>query len=346
MTFIVIYKNKRYNIINYLEEHPGGKKILQRYKDKDITKVFGDIGHSDEALEIMKSYVVQTIENEENEADKNEKTNENDYSKDNRIIKKLFTQEDSMNIHKTLALLSIISYIYRYNYIIRYGSFGFDNKIITLLTFLIHMSLSLSSLIFDVIERKIATNPLTIHTEYRLHAILFSVRSIVISMIGLYEIKYKYACALTSLVCHILVDIVTYLYGLPGNTAVRSFPDADKIGKSLQLLYSFYQFIALGSHISNKLSIEEGFNGMIAIQSSAFLMTLRKKNLIANSDYVIWYGLSLVLSTYVFMLHHNIVFFILIGILFYIRVNYRTSKYIIWFIFTIIYHNHGELRIV
>ena len=54
--FITIMKI--YNIINYLDKHPGGRDILEEFKDKDITAIFDDIGHSDGAKRMMKKFLV------------------------------------------------------------------------------------------------------------------------------------------------------------------------------------------------------------------------------------------------------------------------------------------------
>ena len=333
--FIVTYNNKKYNITEYIDKHPGGKKILQKYQRQDITTAFDKIGHSKTALEIMKKYRIVEEENNDNTDDK--------YNSDksrNLILKKLFTEEDKHLIHKTFGILSLFSFVYRYTYLLKYNTFGFVSPLFTWTSLLVHTLLSSSSLIFHVLERRIVTNPLLIYEEYRLHAILFTLRSVGISIIGLYNIKDKYTTVIFLLLIHILVDITTMLYGTKGVTAVRGSKNPKFVLKVLQLFFSFYQFIAIGCHLSNKASIEDGFNTLIAIQSSAFLMTLRRKNLIKDWQYVFWYGSSLILSIYAFILNHSSILFAVIGVLFYLRVQFSVNKYVIWTIFTILYHKY------
>lgn len=69
-----------------------------------------------------------------------------------------------------------------------------------------------------------------------------------------------------------------------GNTAVRATQRHMKIStfyRYVGKLYSLYQFLAIGSHIlpqrSNARLADLAYNAIIAIQSSAFMMTLYRK---------------------------------------------------------------------
>jgi len=334
LEFVVVYNNNKYDIGNYLDKHPGGKAILERYENKDITEKFNQIGHSNVAKNILETHFVQS----DNSNNISLTTTSEKIDKE-LIYKKLFTKEDEYFIHKFLGILALLSFIYRYSLLITYGSFGFDNPSITILSLALHTLLSSSSFIFHVLERRIVSNPLLIYKEYRLHAILFTLRSVGISIIGLCNVKDKYTTVIFMLMIHILVDITTLLYGTKGVTSVRAFDKSNLTNRMFQLSFSFYQFVAIGCQLTNRSSIQDGFNTLIAIQSSAFLMTLRRKNLIKDWLYVFWYGVALILSMYAFMLTHSSILFAVIGILFYFRVRFNVNKYVIWTIFTILYHN-------
>ncbi|KAI8993260.1 cytochrome b5 [Pilobolus umbonatus] len=56
--------NKVYNVTNFVLEHPGGEEVLLDEAGKDATESFEDIGHSDEAREILKEYLVGTLAEE------------------------------------------------------------------------------------------------------------------------------------------------------------------------------------------------------------------------------------------------------------------------------------------
>ena len=57
----LVINNKLYDLTNYLEEHPGGEDILINLEDKDATNDFYDIGHSAEAIELLKKYNIKDI---------------------------------------------------------------------------------------------------------------------------------------------------------------------------------------------------------------------------------------------------------------------------------------------
>jgi cytochrome b involved in lipid metabolism len=45
---IIFIDGYKFDVTQYASQHPGGKKILQKYNNKDATKAFNDIrGHCD-----------------------------------------------------------------------------------------------------------------------------------------------------------------------------------------------------------------------------------------------------------------------------------------------------------
>ena len=49
----VIINGKVYNVSSYIDEHPGGEEVILDVAGSDATEAFDDIGHSDEAHEIL-----------------------------------------------------------------------------------------------------------------------------------------------------------------------------------------------------------------------------------------------------------------------------------------------------
>ena len=170
-SFIVVYKGKKYNIANFINRHPGGTEIIIPYKDKDITVAFDHIGHSDDAKTILKKRLVNTEYSSTTDSSSSDSSfidrsseieleNET-ISKSKFLIKKLFTEEDKFNVHKIFGLLSLLSYLYRYFYILTTtGRLGIENDFFSYLTLAIHTMLSLSSFIFHVLTFRIIENPL------------------------------------------------------------------------------------------------------------------------------------------------------------------------------------------
>ena len=50
-----------YDITSFLNEHPGGEEVLLDHNGKDATEDFNDVGHSNDALALMKQYQIGEI---------------------------------------------------------------------------------------------------------------------------------------------------------------------------------------------------------------------------------------------------------------------------------------------
>lgn len=329
---VVYYLNSEYEIYGFLDKHPGGRKVLEKYNSKDITKAFHNVGHSKEALQLLMKYKSGKQTHEKQEYD--------GLSYKEFITRKLFTQEDAFNMHKTLGLLSLLSFFYRYFYVFpTTGTLGFDGKLFDYLTFMLHMMLSSSSLVFHVLEKRLLKNPLIIYEEYRLHAILFSLRCVIVGMVGLlgsyFEPYQQIVLWLGMCGIHLAVDNVTEKYGTPGVTAVRA-NDPNNL-KYVKLFYAYYQILAIGSHLTiNPRLADLGFNTLIAIQSSAFMMTLKRKNIVRWTSYIFWYGLALLLSIVYIAKAKGFHFLALMLIPFIGRTQLGINKYIVWSLYVII----------
>ncbi|KAJ8573076.1 hypothetical protein K7X08_009587 [Anisodus acutangulus] len=51
-----------YDVTSFLDEHPGGDDVLLTATGKDATDDFEDVGHSDDAREMMKKYFIGEID--------------------------------------------------------------------------------------------------------------------------------------------------------------------------------------------------------------------------------------------------------------------------------------------
>jgi len=171
---------------------------------------------------------------------------------------------------------------------------------------------------------------------------LFSTRAVYVSIFGMYNhllpdyvtkgpIK-ECLLVLGLIIISLAVDKVTEKYGTAGITAVRN--DADGSLIHLRLFYSYYQFLAQGSHVSmDKNLCDLGFNGLIAIQSSAFLMTLKRKSLIRLYSHAFWYTLALLLSVAYMIKAKGWFFLFMVMPVFFVRVKYNMPKYGIWMVY-------------
>ena len=71
----IAIENEVYNITDYLEEHPGGMNILLDHAGTDATNDFIDIGHSQEAIDLLKKYHIYHLNNLENKRNVNKNKN-------------------------------------------------------------------------------------------------------------------------------------------------------------------------------------------------------------------------------------------------------------------------------
>jgi cytochrome b involved in lipid metabolism len=61
---IIIIDNYKFDVTEYAKIHPGGKKILQKYNNKDATKAFNEVkGHSDGyALSLLDEFCIGKVD--------------------------------------------------------------------------------------------------------------------------------------------------------------------------------------------------------------------------------------------------------------------------------------------
>jgi cytochrome b involved in lipid metabolism len=119
---IVIYKNSVYDVSGFINEHPGGPQKLEEYFGKNIEKPFVDESHSKYATrvllalpkvgEILSKDLQDKLEVEIDLAYKKSYCCSFDY-----VVKKLFTHEDPVYMHKALGIFALVSFIYRYLYV-------------------------------------------------------------------------------------------------------------------------------------------------------------------------------------------------------------------------------------
>ncbi|KAI3694006.1 hypothetical protein L1987_76964 [Smallanthus sonchifolius] len=59
----LIISGKVYDVTPFLDDHPGGDEVLVLATGKDATEDFEDVGHSKNAIEMMKDYYVGELGN-------------------------------------------------------------------------------------------------------------------------------------------------------------------------------------------------------------------------------------------------------------------------------------------
>ncbi|KAH7909458.1 cytochrome b5-like heme/steroid binding domain-containing protein [Hygrophoropsis aurantiaca] len=58
----VLLHEKVYDVTKFIDEHPGGDEVIFAEAGKDATEAFEDVGHSDEARELLPGMLVGEFE--------------------------------------------------------------------------------------------------------------------------------------------------------------------------------------------------------------------------------------------------------------------------------------------
>eukprot|EP00009_Paramoeba_aestuarina_P003920 CAMPEP_0201523442 /NCGR_PEP_ID=MMETSP0161_2-20130828/19880_1 /ASSEMBLY_ACC=CAM_ASM_000251 /TAXON_ID=180227 /ORGANISM="Neoparamoeba aestuarina, Strain SoJaBio B1-5/56/2" /LENGTH=385 /DNA_ID=CAMNT_0047922557 /DNA_START=196 /DNA_END=1353 /DNA_ORIENTATION=+ len=267
------------------------------------------------------------------------------------------TKEDRFHIHKTLGFLSLCSFFYRYFYCyLKDGNLGFNGPDSPTAWFdwvsmAVHICLAFSSILFRVPKKRIMHKPMVIYEEYRQHAMVFCSRCLaVFSICYLFPSAPSYCVPLAVMAHHLLADRITNLWGTPNHTAVRANAARADTSKDfyrhIAKFYSLYQFLAIASHIlPNERLADLGFNALIAIQSSAFMMTLYRKRIVRGRTHLTVYSLCLVISAFHIVRLIGLSVTLLTILTFLIRVNLPrnlSNKYVVWSFFLLAAHNWSD----
>lgn len=243
-------------------------------------------------------------------------------------IPKLVTKEDPYHIHKTLGILSLGHFGYRFFYLYN-GTMGFANTG-DIFCLWCHILLTVTSFQFKIPNSRNQAGPM-IYPEFRVHNALFSYRSILCAVLFYYNCPIFY----NIVVCYLTMigaDIATYYY--KEGTTMRDMRIDETIDeykkKAIQLFHSKMQICATLYMIGN---VDSAFSPLFAIQFSSFLMTLVRKNIIKTNSWHFLYALSLMLNVFVYqtMRMDYIVFQqIAFKVFAYLRFTKVYNKYMCW----------------
>ena len=250
--------------------------------------------------------------------------------------------------------MALLSFIYRYFYILpTTGTLGFDTlNTLNVGTMFIHTLLSFFAVIFKVPMKRYYRTPTMMWHEYRLHSVVFTFRCTLVYVLSAAtkdfvslevtatrsqtDVFYSQLLRLCmTLAMHVIADLITRAYGEPGQTTVRgdlSRPPKSQFLRLLSLAYAWYQFLALGSHLlPHARGMDLSYNTLVAIQSSAFLMTLNRKGIIDWPSHARIYSMCLLASAgFIVYTFHSWPFILAVGMAGTARIQFCTSKYVIW----------------
>jgi hypothetical protein len=261
------------------------------------------------------------------------------FLKSNNLYK-LFTKEDHFNIHKLLGISTLAHYLYRFFLLIIYRDTYLNKDKHTPFFLLLHSLLSLTSLIFHIPKNRIKGKPM-IYPEFRLHSIIFALRSSICSLCFYYNLPLYF----NIIVCFItlfLADIITLHYKSITKT-MRNMPYNKNIPetevKKINRIYGEMQILATLFMLGN---INTSFTPMFSIQIASFLMTLVRKSIIGENSWHLLYMTSLIMNIFSFItldIKQFIIIYFLSYLFIFLRFENNFNKYISWFIcFSLFYY--------
>lgn len=216
-----------------------------------------------------------------------------------KIKKTLFTHEDTFNVHKTFGVPALIHILYRFMSILvnPFNDMGFTASNQTLALIFIHFSLSTSSLVFKIPKVRIKEGS-RIWPEFRLHSIVFACRSLACMTIVWLENAYAMEPMYLANVAVVFATLVS------ADAATNSVDAASRsntirgldTSAAYKFAFSFMQFLGTCGCLVGLRAFAGQFSIVFIIQTYAFTLTLRRKNLVSHNATVIIYSMELLLG--------------------------------------------------
>lgn len=243
----------------------------------------------------------------------------------------LITHEDPYHIHKSLGAFVIAHYFYQFIYYYHYQTME-----LTFINMLPHLLLHISSFVFRVLHNRMLTEKLAmfIWEELRFHSMIFAYRSCFSILLPSYRVFFVFLTMA-------MADLITFLIGNPDITTIRGSHDRVSSKSYKHLAAAFYcssQFgatLICGGFFQDNYSRVLAFSTLPAIQTSAFGMTLIRKNVINKTVWQIVYSAELLLVYYMWYLEYNNFAIVYLSAFCYTLRKMGTSKYFLFLLITI-----------
>jgi len=274
-----------------------------------------------------------------------------------RAYRGLFTHEDTFNVHKVLGGVCLVHFIYRFS-LVGDRDMHFGPGWTTALWIGIHTLLSVSSLIFKIPQKRIVEGS-RIWPEYRLHSIAFACRSLACMLLTWWEHHTLHsvtgggyaaddAAAMPNYYWNVLIVMGTLVAADAGTWWVgeqsRSSTINDlKAPRAMKYFFSVMQFHATMNCLVGVRRYATQFVYVWIIQFTAFILTLRRKNLVPHLPIVFFYGLMLAFGFFVNLYDLNMAnSFLMVNTLAnlaaFLRLGCRMPKYLLWALMSVLAH--------
>ena len=254
----------------------------------------------------------------------------------------LVTSEDPGHVHKVLGAGCLLHFAYRFA---RCGAadMGFGVRSwATPALLLMHALLSASSLVFRLPHRRIREGS-RIWPEYRAHSIIFALRSLTLMLLYWAEQRWRPSAAPV----HGANVLVVFGTMLAADAASRLHRDAASntirdlsASPLMRLLFSTAQIHATAACLIGSRRFTVQFVMVFVVQLTAFMMTLRRKNIVSHRLWVGIYG-SMLCGGFGLLAHEMAVHSdprhvvrgmggAISSLAALLRLRFRVDKYILW----------------
>jgi len=210
----------------------------------------------------------------------------------------LFTHEDKGNMHKVFGLPCLVHIMFRLASVPfrPFDDMGFRATPLTAVLLMWHLMLSLTSLIFRIPKVRIREGS-RIWPEFRLHSIVFACRSLACLTILWLERRYDphgepryWANVLIVMATLVSADIATNSVDpISRSNTIRGL----ETSAAYKFAFSFMQFLGTTGCLFGLRAFGGQFGIVFIIQTYAFTLTLRRKNLVSHRATVIFYTCQL-----------------------------------------------------
>lgn len=247
------------------------------------------------------------------------------------MYNKLITHEDPYHLHKTFGVYVLAHFLFQYTYYFING-----NMILNEINMLPHVGLHLSSFIFSVLKkRQMGTMGMFIWEELRLHSMIFASRACFSILYPSMRIPFVF-------ITMGLADLTTYYCGDKNISTVRGDHTRESnriVNKLYSIFFSTSQLgatIICGGFFQQNYSTALVFSTLPAIQTSAFGLTLIRKNIINKTIWQIVYGVELLLVYVLWYNETNNLFIIPLSFSCYLARKMNISKYYLFYCIVVI----------
>ena len=90
--------NQVYDVTEFLDEHPGGEEVLIDQAGRKATEAFEDVGHSDDARELMEQYHIGELADADKEPHFDKRKDFEDYRNTSSVMSWLIPTAISVGI--------------------------------------------------------------------------------------------------------------------------------------------------------------------------------------------------------------------------------------------------------